>query len=649
MKKLTRQDHLSRFFPMANVELKFGINRKRFPLGIVESSPKKIFYRNEWIEVVCEKKSIDQGVIYSLSLTNISSKHIRITRLRLPATDGIDSFLEKVSPRRISFLRNGYQSWSTARTYRISEKPLRPRFKLMSLATSNMANLPSNVPGMLSSDMYSLITDLEDGRTMLAGQLPPFNQFFYIVLTANSRKDRSFFEMIYDFGRQMLEPGKKVKLDGIMIIQGTRPQVEQMYFHYIREKMKIQPSEKNFRGWCSWYQYYNKITPELLYRNLKAIKDRGMDFDFFQIDDGYQKAVGDWLDQSPPFEGRMKELADAVRSAGMKPGIWIAPFSAAANSELFRFHPEYILKNESGKKLKASYNPFWKCFYYGVDVTHPRYAEYLREFIDTIVNQWGFEYLKCDFLFTAALRGAVHHDLSLSRASVIKKGMEIIRNTAGPDTKIIGCGMPLSAGIGSVDAMRVGPDTGDFWIHHTAKLVRTGSMFGVRNSMKNFMVRSPMHKRLWLNDPDCIMIRDKGTGLKPGERQSQIDAIALSGGILIYSDDFETLSDKALADMAMIDEVSANCFAGQAIAVDVMEQELPEIYYNTAGYVGLFNFSSTLRRRTYDLSSLGLYQEGRLELEDVRTGEVIPATEKTVIEGLSHRGSRLFRVKSTGL
>ncbi|MBB6479365.1 alpha-galactosidase [Spirochaeta isovalerica] len=646
MKKLIRADHLSRFFPMANVELKFGINRKKYALNIVESSPKRIFYRNEWIEVTCEKKSIDQGVIYTMSLTNISSKHIRITRLRLPATDGIASFLEKVSPRKISFLRNGYQSWSTARTYRISEKPLRPRFKLMSLATSNMANLPSNVPGMLSSDMYSLITDLEDGRTFLAGQLPPFNQFFYIILNANSRKDRSFFEMIYDFGRQMLEPGKKVKLDGIMIIQGTRAMVEQKYFHYIREKLEIQPPEKNFRGWCSWYQYYNKITPELLYRNLRAIQNRGMNFDFFQIDDGYQKAVGDWLDQSAPFDGRMKELADAVRTAGMKPGIWIAPFSAAANSELFRYHPEYILKNEMGKMLKASYNPFWKCFYYGVDVTHPRYAEYLREFIDVIVHQWGFEYLKCDFLFTASLRGAVHHDLSLSRASVVKKGMEIIRNAARPETKIIGCGMPLSAGIGSVDAMRVGPDTGDFWIHHTAKLVRTGSMFGVRNSMKNFMVRSPMHKRLWLNDPDCIMIRDKGTGLKPGERQSQIDAIALSGGILIYSDDFETLSEKAIADMALIDEVSENCFAGQAIALDVMEQEMPEIYYNTSGYLGLFNFSTTLRRRTYDLSMLFDYEREPAVLVDVRNGEKIPASSKTHVGDLLPRGSRLFRIES---
>ncbi|MDA3811613.1 MAG: alpha-galactosidase [Spirochaetaceae bacterium] len=636
---------LSRIFPIANVELKFGVERKRFPLKIIESTEKEIIYQNEWVQVNCLKSFTEKDTAYKLSIKNLSQKHIRITRLRFPASDGINGFLDKINPKRIAFLRNGYQSWSTARTYRISEKPLRPRFKLMSLATSNMANLPSNTPGMLSSEMYSVIMDLDSKDSMLVGQLPPFNQFFYIILNISRQGSKSFFEIIYDFGRQLLDPDKEVQLDGIIFMYGSRPEVEQRYFHQIREVTNFKPPAENLHGWCSWYQYYDKITPDILYKNLKAIKDKGMKFDFFQIDDGYQKAVGDWLEQRPAFDGKMKELAQAIKEAGLKPGIWLAPFSVAEKSELFRMHPEYILKTETGKKIKASYNPFWKCYYYGLDVTHPRYAEYLREVIDTYVNQWGFEYLKCDFLFTAALRGAVHHDLTLSRASVIKSGMEIIWSVAGPETRLIGCGMPLSSGIGYVDAMRVGPDTGDYWINPTAKLVRTGCMFGVRNSVRNFMVRSPMHKRLWLNDPDCIMIRDKGTGLSPGERLSQMDAIALSGGILIYSDDFTTLSDKALKDMELIERISKDCFFGQAIAIDVMGKELPEIYYNTAGYVGLFNFYGFSKKRVYDLSQLEKYTPGPLKLIDQRNGEIIPLSEKTVVNNLLYRGSRIFKVK----
>lgn len=636
--------HLSRFFPIANVELKFGLNRKKFPLKVSETSGNEITYSNEWVEVKSCKELVGNSTVYSLFIKNLTKKHIRITRLRFPATDGIGLFLENLNPRHISFLRNGYQSWSTARTYHVSDKPLRPRFKLMSLATSNMANLPSNIPGMLSSEMYSTIMNMENKETMLVGQLPPFNQFFYIILNISKNRKESFFELIYDFGRQLLEPGIEVQLDGIVFMKGSRRDVEQNYFHKIREKTEYKAPDKNLRGWCSWYQYYDKITPEILYRNIKAIKDQNLNFDFFQIDDGYQRAVGDWLEQRPVFDGKMKELTLAIKEAGMKPGIWLAPFSAAGKSELFKMHPEYILKDESGKPIKASYNPFWKCYYYGVDVSHPRYGDYLRDVIETYVHDWGFEYLKCDFLFTACLRGAVHHDLTHSRASILKSGMEIVRETAGPDTKIIGCGMPLSAGIGYVDAMRVGPDTGDYWINPTAGFVRTGCMFGVRNSVRNFMVRSPMHKRLWLNDPDCIMIRDKGTGLTPGERLAQMDAIALSGGILMYSDDFSTLSAMAVKDMKLIEEVSTKCYSGQAIAIDVMEQEMPEIYFNTSGYVGLFNFYGGKKTRQFNLLPLKDYIPGCSAIVDLRNRERFSISDKTIIPDMFRRGSRLFKL-----
>jgi alpha-galactosidase len=307
-------------------------------------------------------------------------------------------------------------------------------------------------------------------------------------------------------------------------------------------------------------------------------------------------------------------------------------------------HPEYILKDEGGRKLRAGYNPIWKGFYYGLDATHPRYAEYLRQVIETMVHDWGFEYLKCDFLFSACLRGAVHHELALSRAQVLKEGMGLIRKAAGPGTVIIGCGMPLSAGIGGVDAMRVGPDTGDFWIQPSARLLRTGSMVGARNSMRNFMVRSPMHKRLWLNDPDCVMIRDKDTRLKPGEREAQMDAIALSGGLLMYSDDFSALSPQAYADLATIDRVSADCFKGRSIAIDLMEQEIPEIYYNTSGYVGFFNFQGRLRPRVYDLTILRRYETKMKYLVDCRTGERLEVGEKLELS-LRRHGSRLFAIE----
>ena len=131
-----------------------------------------------------------------------------------------------------------------------------------------------------------------------------------------------------------------------------------------------------------------------------------------------------------------------------------------------------------------------------LDVTDPRLAEYVLRVVRTMVEEWGFELLKCDFLFGACIRGGSHQDMTYSRAEVMRLGMEVIREAAGRDTVVLGCGMPLSAGVGTVEAMRVGTDTGPYWTMAAGRALRTGALVEVRNSTRNTMVRSPMHRRL---------------------------------------------------------------------------------------------------------------------------------------------------------
>jgi len=41
--------------------------------------------------------------------------------------------------------------------------------------------------------------------------------------------------------------------------------------------------------------------------------------------------------------------------------------------------------------------------------------------------------------------------------------LQTICDATGPNTFLIGCGCPLSSGIGFVDAMRISADTGHSW------------------------------------------------------------------------------------------------------------------------------------------------------------------------------------------
>lgn len=576
------------------IELKFGTDRMRFPLEAQATPARKdMSFRNEHVSLAGVWKNLDASVsTLSLSLTNISKKSLRITRLVFPADNGIDNFLKNFSPKTISFLRNGYQSWSTARSYGITDRPLRPWLHIVSSISGNTSNLPSHTLGIFSSEMYSIISDSANDEAFLVGQAGKFDQLFYIKLHLYPRTKKSHFEVIFDFGRKMIAPGETIALDEIVLAKGEKVTLQQKYFDHIKQSTGFKPPRKSYTGWSSWYYYFNNITPEIIYKNLAVIKKFNIPLDVVQIDDGYMKLVGDWLTLKPAFAGRMKELAGEIRSAGFTPGIWLAPFIADRTSDLARYYPEFLLRTEFGKPITAGYNPTWPGkFYFSLDVTHPLVEEYITHVVETYTKEWGFSYLKLDFMFAASIRGGNHVNLRLSRSEALKHGMHLIRSAAGKSVTISGCGMPLSPAIGLVDSMRVGPDTAPYWSQFTGSLLRTAAMYGVRNSIRNSFVRCFMNKRLWVNDPDCLMLRDKNTKLTKYERMSHMHAVIITGGSLFFSDNFEELPQLIIDRIPVLLGIAAKCYRGETIPLDYMEREIPEMVYNTSGYLAVFNFS----------------------------------------------------------
>lgn len=637
------------------IQLKSGVRRQVVPLVRQDTGRRgHLHYGSEQVELSGQWENLtddgESGAILRLRLANRSRESIRITRLTFPTDNGLDAFLGEFDPEDISFLRNGYQSWSTARSYRLKEKPLRPWLPIVSRASSNLANLPSNHPGILSSEMYSVISDKRQGASFLVGQGAPFNEFFYIKLNLYRKRGRtSHFELQYDFGRKMVRSGDSIDLDLIIMLKGETGALEERYFRLVKRDMGVHPPARTIRGWSSWYYYYQKITPEIILRNLEEIRRFDLGLGVLQIDDGYERHVGDWLELAKPFEGRMRELAGAIRDAGLQPGLWIAPFTADRRSTLFREHPDYISRTESGMRIVAGYNIFWKGHrYYGLDITNPRCEEYVRRVVRTIVHDWGFTYLKCDFLFTGALRDSDPKDFSLSRAEILKAGMRLISEEAGRGVTIVGCGMPLSTGIGSVQVMRVGPDTGPYWIKRTGKLLRTGAMVGVRNSLRNVMVRGAMHKQLWLNDPDCIMLRRRHTHLDASERRTHINAIILSGGPLFVSDDLSRLDREELEDLSRATRLNEECFHGRLMVLDLMEREVPELVYNTAGYLGVFNTGDRPETKNVRLEDLpGTDGRRGSRIVDAWSGEEVAVGSDSTLrfERMPPHSSRLLALR----
>ena len=110
--------------------------------------------------------------------------------------------------------------------------------------------------------------------------------------------------------------------------------------------------------------------------------------DRFQIDDGWEPKVGDWLEtDTQKFPHGLKGMVQEIHASGFQAGLWLAPFVCEKDSALFRQHPDWLLKVD-GKPWCCGSN--WSSFY-ALDIDNPAVLDYLRRVFDRVLNDWGFE------------------------------------------------------------------------------------------------------------------------------------------------------------------------------------------------------------------------------------------------------------------
>jgi alpha-galactosidase len=97
-----------------------------------------------------------------------------------------------------------------------------------------------------------------------------------------------------------------------------------------------------------------------------------------------------------------------------------------------------------------------------------------------------------------------------------------------------------------------------------------------------------MHRRLWLNDPDCLMLRSAATQLEPAQALTWARAVGISGGMALVSDDLSLLdaSSRGLLDQCLeIGRASDDAAraGGAAVASDLMDAPIATTM-DAAGY-----------------------------------------------------------------
>jgi alpha-galactosidase len=372
------------------------------------------------------------------------------------------------------FYRNGQNSWSPCGWRPLSAPPLRIADDRRRVTADDTI---WDDPARHHSSAIAALQDA-DGNVLLLGALG--------LGTPRLSADRDTLAGWYEHGAAHW-----------FLAYGTEDEVFASYTEHLRDRLGARDRRAG-NVWCSWYAYYETITETRLAKDIAAL--RGLPFDVVQIDDGWEQLVGDWYPNAK-FPSGMAALADRISNTGLTAGLWLAPFIVLPDSHTARTRPEMLLRDERGQPVIAGYN--WGTGYWALDLTRDDAREHVSAIIHRVVHDWGFRYLKLDFI-NAALAPAARPP-GTDREQVYRDALALIRQVAGDNVYLLGSGALLLPSLGLLDGLRSGPDVAPMWQNYASD--------DPSDAMARNAVVNAVH-RLWQAplaevDPDVIYFRSR--------------------------------------------------------------------------------------------------------------------------------------------
>ena len=432
------------------------------------------------------------------------------------------------------YFLNGYQSWTDTKEHYL-KKRLRNINKSPHIIT-NMYAL--NKYGDSSFYKYSIKKSHGYDIFYSKGE---FESFLYSL---NFDTAYLIIELIKDRRNLFL----RSDVEGITLYAGEEVTIFD-YKYFLSYEEGIEAFEEDFPslnkekifGYTSWYNYYQDINEEIILKDLDALDSR---FNVFQIDDGYETFVGDWLDiDEKKFPNGLEKIVAKIHSKNYKAGIWLAPFAAETKSKLVAEHKDWLLKDKKGKPMLAGGN--WSKFY-ALDFTNEEVRNYIKKSLEYYMNL-GFDFFKLDFLYAAAL----NPKKGKSRCQTQKEAYEFLREIL-KDKIILGCGANIINSYKTFDYLRIGPDVSLKFDDVPYMRLFHRERISTKVTVQNTIYRHLFDQHLFGNDPDVFLLRDDNIELTKEQRKALTIINALMGSVLMTSDNIATYDEekKAILDKA---------------------------------------------------------------------------------------------------
>jgi chitodextrinase len=361
-------------------------------------------------------------------------------------------------------------------------------------------------------------------------------------------------------------------------------------------------------GFSTWVAFGDGVRPTDVYvtaDNMVNMRLKDYGYTLLQIDDGWQygwRCSGSWWARSEWGGGNtdndaMKTIADQIHARGLKAGLWMGVFNDEDNPDwrpvcwghqFPQFDPDFrgnsSCPNNSGGNLN---------YHLGLAIFKTWLANLMQRVTGVGGNNWGFDYLKMDFL-----------DQGNGTDLEYREACRILRDNMRAGTQVLHSNSKQMNVIGVLTAMRAGDDVSPRWSDGSA---------GIDPTLRGVSYQWYAHNNFWITDPDTVHIRVQsgGWGVTYTEAQSWATIAGLSGGILKMGDKFWDTT-QVTADRLHFYKKIAPPYGVAAVPIDMFEhnsssRDYPNFFvvpvkkpWGNYWVIGVFNWAGTAATKTVD-------------------------------------------------
>ncbi|MEO0575111.1 MAG: alpha-galactosidase [Pseudomonadota bacterium] len=265
------------------------------------------------------------------------------------------------------------------------------------------------------------------------------------IWIGRARDGRPYAQLgvLFSNGEQQLSPGDTWTaplLHASVSESGFNPLIHSMH-RYVREHvlpptLHQTPRPVHYNTWEAIYFDHSEA------RTLELVAEaKSLGAERFVLDDGWFSdrnddlaGLGNWTVSRRKYPNGLEPIFDAVRAAGMQPGLWIEPEMANEDSQVFRDHPEWILGDPQRQQPLGRHQ-------YALNIVRDDVFDYLLGHITGVVERYGLGYLKWDMNRDLAHAMVDRRQGEAKMATAIYRLLDAVRaRTSGCEIEICSSG-----------------------------------------------------------------------------------------------------------------------------------------------------------------------------------------------------------------